>query len=75
MKSILFTSKQNVIFDYQNKKFINLSNLTKAEDYFDSLNYFTEDHKFDLEKYEEIKNNSYGVREKLLIAMNNKFFI
>lgn len=75
MKSILFTSKQHMIFDYQNKKFINLSNLSKAEHYLDSLNDVTEEHKFDLEKYEEIKNSSNGVREKLLIAMKEKFLI
>lgn len=73
LKSILFNSKQHMIFDYQNKKFINLSNLSKAEDYLESLNDFAEEHNFDLEKYEEIKNTSSGVREKLLAAMNNRF--
>ena len=73
MKSFIFTSKQHMIFDYQNIKFINLSNLSKAEEYLNSLNDFTEEHKFDLKKYEEIKNASCGVREKLLFAMKNKF--
>ncbi len=73
MKSIIFSSKQQMVFDFQTKKFINLSNLAKADDYLESLNDFVEEHKFDIEKYEEMKNASSGVREKLLIAMNSKF--
>ena len=49
-----------------------MSNLSKAEVFLESLNDFTEDHNFDIEKYEEIKNESIGVKEKLLIAMKNK---
>jgi hypothetical protein len=71
LKTILFTSKQSMIFDYQNKKFINLSNLTKAEDYLESLNDVAEEHIFNFEKYQEIQDFSYGVREKLLIGMNS----
>lgn len=73
LKSILFTSKQQMIFDYQNQKFINLSNLTSTEDYINSLNDFTEDSKFDIEKYEQIKDASLGVKERLLFAMKNKY--
>lgn len=73
MKSIIFTEKEHKIFDYQNRKYINLSNLSKAEEYLESLNDFAEDHKFNIENYEEIRNSSIGIREKLLMAMKNKF--
>jgi hypothetical protein len=73
IKHLILKEKEYRIFDHQKDKYINLSNLEKAEEYLDSLNSLVQDHKFDLENYENIKNSSIGIREKLLISMMNKF--
>ena len=75
LKSILFSEKEKKVFDFQNKKLINLSNAKKAEDYLDSLNDIEITKNFDIEGYENIKNNHISLKEKLLDAINNRILL
>lgn len=74
MKSMIFDERENMIFNYQKKRLINLSNPEGSEEYIESLMEFREDEKFKIKDYKEIDNKENDRKEKLLGYLS-KFYI
>lgn len=74
IKSMIFDERENMIFNYQKKRLINLSNPEGSEEYIESLMEFREDEKFKIKDYKEIDNKENDRKEKLLGYLS-KFYI
>ena len=71
MKSIIFDERENMIFNYQKKRSINLSNRDFTNNYINSLMEFCDEENFNIESYEKIENKENNRKEKILDFMRN----
>ena len=71
MKSIIFDERENMIFNYQKKRSINLSNRDFTNNYINSLMDFCDEENFNIESYEKIENKENNRKEKILDFMRN----
>ncbi len=71
MKSIIFDERENMIFNYQKKRSINISNRDFTNNYINSLMDFCDEENFNIESYEKIENKENNRKEKILDFMRN----
>jgi len=73
MKSIIFDERENMIFNYQKKRSINLSSIEKSDNYIESLQDFCEEDNFEIKEYEKLDNKELNRKEKLLDFLNDYY--
>jgi len=71
LKSVIFDEKENMIFNYQKRRRINLLDQETTENYIDSLMENYREENFDIVEYEKIKNEKKNTKEKILDLMRN----
>lgn len=73
LKSAIFDERENMVFNYEKKRCINLSNADTTNDYIESLMESTNDEDFEIDEYVKIKNEEKTKKEKILGFMRNYY--